>query len=139
MKQHSLLFLIFILPSALACQSGNSKSDSGSDADSDTDSYTTLDIPADTGSLVDSVTDPDTASAENPGIDTADGIGGADEECYIYNAGDSSMMWCDTPDLVMQQCTEYASGCCCRAPCSPAICEGMEEMLPCTVYDSQNE
>lgn len=104
--------------------------------DDDTDSDS-LPRHRDTASVLQD-TDTASSSEENVGPDTADGLGGIDEECYTFDQNDTILMWCDTPEMVMQQCDAFASGCCCRAPCDPTMCDGAEETLPCTMYDAVN-
>lgn len=112
------------------------------DDDTDSETGTSPYAPVDTGSEVDSETESGTGSdsVEDTGmaIDTADGVGGVDEECYTFDMDDTLLMWCDTPEMVMQQCDTFVTGCCCRSSCDPAMCEGDDETIPCTIYDAQN-
>lgn len=108
-----------------------------------TTSNTETDTETDTGTgyrdtvvSTDSATDSASDTGEDTGLDTSDGQGGVDEECYTYTNDDSVLMWCDTKELIVTECADYASGCCCRAPCEPSMCEGDDETLPCTVYDA---
>jgi hypothetical protein len=112
------------------------------EGDTDSETVTTQPVPTDTGGISDFATESGSTSesAEDTSvhIDTADGVGGVDEECYTFNMDDTLLMWCDTPEMVMQQCDTFASGCCCRSSCDPAMCETVDETMPCTVYDTQN-
>ncbi|MBN2341403.1 MAG: hypothetical protein JXX29_08400 [Deltaproteobacteria bacterium] len=67
--------------------------------------------------------------------DTADNLGGADQECYTKTVDGARTVWCDTPQIIAQECDEYASSCCCRAPCQPSMCVGNDESVPCSYFD----
>ncbi|MBN2526208.1 MAG: hypothetical protein JXR76_07430 [Deltaproteobacteria bacterium] len=109
-------------------------SDGGHDT-KDTASNTEMTIPTDTHTA--SLDTNDSETDEDTGLDTADGFGAIGEECYSGIQNETLLVWCDTPELIAQQCDDYASGCCCRAPCQPTMCEGADETLPCTVFDAQ--
>lgn len=68
-------------------------------------------------------------------LDTSDGVGGANQECYSALNGIKSTVWCDSPSLVAQHCDDFASLCCCRNSCTPKMCVSNEETVPCNYLD----
>ena len=124
-----MIFFLLLVISVFGCSANRN--------DEDTDSAPQRSLQ-DTATISIQGSDSASESAEDVRIDTADGLGGVDEACYSFDRNGTVLMWCDTPELIMQQCDDFAGGCCCRAACAPSMCDGADETLPCIVFDAEN-
>lgn len=120
-KNYMLLAFVLLLVGCVTHSNNSDEDTSSTQLQTDTDDSDTL--LSDTRG---------TDSETTIGPDTADGIGGPDEQCHEAASGIDVLQWCDFPELVKQRCDDNETKCCCRTRCQPSICDSDSE-LPCTV------